>query len=94
MSTPTMPRATYRRSSSGTATPGGKSQKSRTDYTYDALEPALTGSTRRLRSIPTTLSAYTYTYDTPRQPAAAERGPTKGEEDTYQYNEPEPDDGK
>lgn len=59
--------------------------KSRTAFTYDALN-RLTGSTRRLEVYPYDTLAYTYTYDTLGN-LLKQSGPTKGEEDTYQYNE-------
>ena len=59
--------------------------KSRTAFTYDALN-RLTGSTRRLEVYPYDTLAYTYTYDTLGN-LLKQSGPTKGEEDTYQYND-------
>ena len=59
--------------------------KSRTAFTYDALN-RLTGSTRRLEAYPYDTLAYTYTYDTLGN-LLKQSGPTKGEEDTYQYND-------
>lgn len=59
--------------------------KSRTASTYDALN-RLTGSTRRLEVYPYDTLAYTYTYDTLGN-LLKQSGPTKGEEDTYQYND-------
>ena len=46
----------------------------------------LTGSTRRLEVYPYDTLAYTYTYDTLGN-LLKQSGPTKGEEDTYQYND-------
>ena len=59
--------------------------KSRTAFTYDALN-RLTGSTRRLEVYPYDTLAYAYTYDTLGN-LLKQSGPTKGEEDTYQYND-------
>ena len=59
--------------------------KSRTAFTYDALN-RLTGSTRKLEVYPYDTLAYTYTYDTLGN-LLKQSGPTKGEEDTYQYND-------
>ena len=59
--------------------------KSRTAFTYDALN-RLTGSTRRLEVYPYDTLAYSYTYDTLGN-LLKQSGPTKGEEDTYQYND-------
>lgn len=59
--------------------------KSRTAFTYDALN-RLIGSTRRLEVYPYDTLAYTYTYDTLGN-LLKQSGPTKGEEDTYQYND-------
>ena len=59
--------------------------KSRTTYTYDALN-RLTGSTRKLEIYPYDTLAYSYTYDTLGN-LLKQSGPTKGEEDTYQYND-------
>ena len=46
----------------------------------------LTGSTRRLEVYPYDTLAYAYTYDTLGN-LLKQSGPTKGEEDTYQYND-------
>ena len=46
----------------------------------------LTGSTRRLEVYPYDTLAYSYTYDTLGN-LLKQSGPTKGEEDTYQYND-------
>ena len=46
----------------------------------------LTGSIRRLEVYPYDTLAYTYTYDTLGN-LLKQSGPTKGEEDTYQYND-------
>ena len=59
--------------------------KSRTAFTYDALN-RLTGSTRKLEVYPYDTLAYSYTYDTLGN-LLKQSGPTKGEEDTYQYND-------
>ena len=59
--------------------------KSCTAFTYDALN-RLTGSTRRLEVYPYDTLAYSYTYDTLGN-LLKQSGPTKGEEDTYQYND-------
>ena len=59
--------------------------KSRTAFTYDALN-RLTGSTRKLEVYPYDTLAYAYTYDTLGN-LLKQSGPTKGEEDTYQYND-------
>ncbi len=59
--------------------------KSRTTYTYDALNQ-LTGSTRKLEIYPYDTLSYTYSYDTLGN-LLKQSGPTKGEEDTYQYND-------
>lgn len=59
--------------------------KSRTTYTYDALN-RLTGSTRKLEIYPYDTLSYTYSYDTLGN-LLKQSGPTKGEEDTYQYND-------
>ena len=58
--------------------------KSRTAFTYDALN-RLTGSTRKLEVYPYDTLAYSYSYDTLGN-LLKQSGPTKGEEDTYQYN--------
>ena len=59
--------------------------KNETLYTYDALN-RLIGSTRKLEVYPYDTLAYTYTYDTLGN-LLKQSGPTKGEEDTYQYND-------
>ena len=59
--------------------------KSRTTFTYDALN-RLTGSTRKLEVYPYDTLAYSYSYDTLGN-LLKQSGPTKGEEDTYQYND-------
>ena len=59
--------------------------KSRTAFTYDALN-RLTGSTRKLEVYPYDTLAYSYSYDTLGN-LLKQSGPTKGEEDTYQYND-------
>ena len=59
--------------------------KSRTTFTYDALN-RLTGSTRKLEIYPYDTLAYSYSYDTLGN-LLKQSGPTKGEEDTYQYND-------
>lgn len=59
--------------------------KSRTTYTYDALN-RLTGSTRRLEVYPFDTLSYTYTYDTLGN-LLKQADPTAGEEDSWQYND-------
>ena len=59
--------------------------KSRTTYTYDALN-RLTGSTRKLEIYPYDTLSYTYSYDTLGN-LLKQSGPTKGEEDSWQYND-------
>ena len=59
--------------------------KNETLYTYDALN-RLIGSTRKLEVYPYDTLAYSYTYDTLGN-LLKQSGPTKGEEDTYQYND-------
>ena len=59
--------------------------KSRTAFTYDALN-RLTDSTRRLEVYPYDTLAYSYTYDTLGN-LLKQSGPTKGEEDSWQYND-------
>ena len=62
-----------------------KNLKSRTTYTYDALN-RLTGSTRKLEIYPYDTLSYTYSYDTLGN-LLKQSGPTKGEEDSWQYND-------
>ena len=59
--------------------------KSRMTYTYDALN-RLTGSTRKLEIYPYDTLSYTYSYDTLGN-LLKQSGPTKGEEDSWQYND-------
>ena len=59
--------------------------KSRTAFTYDALN-RLTGSTRKLEIYPYDTLSYTYSYDTLGN-LLKQSGPTKGEEDSWQYND-------
>lgn len=59
--------------------------KTRTTYTYDALN-RLTGSVRRPEASAAGTLSYTYTYDSLGN-LLRQTGPVQGEEDTYQYND-------
>ena len=59
--------------------------KTRTTYTYDALN-RLTGSVRRPEASAADTLSYTYIYDSLGN-LLRQTGPVQGEEDTYQYND-------